>query len=82
MLVRAETVVEHGTGEAPPASVLDREHARALAVAPVLEVEPKDLHERTPVFMGNRDLGEKAEECIKRVITAYSIHYTKLYEAF
>jgi fructose-1,6-bisphosphatase I len=31
----------------------------------VLDVEPTDLHQRTPVFMGNRDLVEKAEEFIR-----------------
>lgn len=29
---------------------------------PILEVEPTGLHQRTPVFMGNRALVEKAEE--------------------
>jgi len=32
----------------------------------VLDVTPKGLHERTPVFMGNRDLVEKAEYFIKK----------------
>jgi fructose-1,6-bisphosphatase len=32
----------------------------------VLDVEPHLLHERTPVFMGNRDLVEKAEAFIKK----------------
>jgi fructose-1,6-bisphosphatase I len=33
---------------------------------PILEVEPRELHQRTPVYMGNRDLVEKAEEYIKK----------------
>lgn len=33
---------------------------------PILDVVPKTLHERTPVFMGNRGLVEKAEEFIAR----------------
>lgn len=33
---------------------------------PVLEVTPTSLHQRTPVFVGNRDLVEKAEEFIAR----------------
>lgn len=32
----------------------------------ILSVEPEGLHQRTPVFMGNRDLVEKAEEYIRR----------------
>ena len=31
---------------------------------PVLDIEPELLHQRTPVFMGNRDLVEKAEAFI------------------
>jgi fructose-1,6-bisphosphatase I len=32
----------------------------------ILDVEPKDLHQRTPVYMGSRDLVEKAEEFIRK----------------
>jgi fructose-1,6-bisphosphatase I len=32
---------------------------------PILDVEPTELHQRTPVFMGNRDLVEKAEELFR-----------------
>jgi len=32
---------------------------------PILDVEPSHLHERTPVFMGNRELVEKAEDFIR-----------------
>ena len=32
----------------------------------VLDVKPKDLHQRTPLFIGNRDLVEKAEAFIAR----------------
>lgn len=31
----------------------------------ILEVKPKELHQRIPLFIGNRDLVEKAEEFIK-----------------
>jgi fructose-1,6-bisphosphatase I len=30
----------------------------------VLDIEPQDLHERVPLFIGNRDLVEKAEEYV------------------
>jgi len=33
---------------------------------PILDVEPESLHQRTPVYMGNRALVEKAEEFIAR----------------
>jgi fructose-1,6-bisphosphatase I len=33
---------------------------------PILEVTPESLHQRTPVFVGNRDIVEKAEEFIAR----------------
>ncbi len=33
---------------------------------PILEVQPEALHQRTPVFVGNRYLVEKAEEFIKK----------------
>ncbi len=33
---------------------------------PILDVEPKALHERTPLFIGNRDLVLKAEEFIRK----------------
>jgi fructose-1,6-bisphosphatase I len=32
----------------------------------ILQVEPERLHQRTPVYMGNRDLVEKAEEFIEK----------------
>jgi fructose-1,6-bisphosphatase I len=32
----------------------------------VLDVKPRDLHQRTPLFIGNRDLVEKAEEFIAK----------------
>ena len=34
---------------------------------PILDLEPTDLHQRTPVFMGNRDLVEKAEELLREI---------------
>ncbi|UCH85625.1 MAG: class 1 fructose-bisphosphatase [Candidatus Latescibacterota bacterium] len=33
---------------------------------PLREVEPTELHQRTPLFLGNRDLVEKAEEYIAK----------------
>jgi len=33
---------------------------------PVLDVQPSSLHQRTPVYVGNRELVEKAEEFIAR----------------
>jgi len=33
---------------------------------PIMDVEPGDLHQRTPVYMGNRNLVEKAEEYISK----------------
>lgn len=33
---------------------------------PILDVQPEDLHQRTPVFVGNRYLVEKAEEFISK----------------
>jgi fructose-1,6-bisphosphatase I len=33
---------------------------------PILDVTPKSLHERTPVFVGSREVVEKAEEFIAR----------------
>ncbi|HXS10628.1 MAG TPA: class 1 fructose-bisphosphatase [Candidatus Krumholzibacteria bacterium] len=33
---------------------------------PILDVTPKSLHERTPVYVGNRDIVKKAEELISK----------------
>lgn len=33
---------------------------------PILDVKPESLHQRTPVFIGNRDVVQKAEEFIKK----------------
>jgi len=33
---------------------------------PLRDVEPTELHQRTPLFLGNRDLVEKAEEFIRK----------------
>ena len=33
---------------------------------PILDIQPASLHERTPLFIGNRELVEKAEEFIKK----------------
>jgi fructose-1,6-bisphosphatase I len=33
-------------------------------VNPILKLQPHDLHQRVPVFIGNRDLVEKAEELV------------------
>ena len=32
---------------------------------PILDIEPSNLHQRTPLFIGNRDLVQKAEEIIR-----------------
>ncbi len=32
----------------------------------ILDIQPKSLHQRTPIFVGNRDLVEKVEEFIRR----------------
>jgi fructose-1,6-bisphosphatase I len=32
----------------------------------ILDIQPKSLHQRTPLFVGNRDLVEKVEELIRR----------------
>ncbi|NTU50956.1 MAG: class 1 fructose-bisphosphatase [Candidatus Aminicenantes bacterium] len=32
---------------------------------PILDIEPTSLHQRTPLFIGNRDLVEKVEELIR-----------------
>jgi len=32
----------------------------------ILDIRPMELHERTPLFIGNRDLVEKAEELIRK----------------
>jgi len=36
---------------------------------PIMDVEPVALHQRTPVYMGNRDLVEKAEAFIRELDT-------------
>ena len=33
---------------------------------PVLDIKPTSLHQRTPFFVGNRDLVKKAEAFVKR----------------
>jgi fructose-1,6-bisphosphatase I len=33
---------------------------------PILDIQPKSLHDRVPLFIGNRDLVEKAEDYIRR----------------
>jgi fructose-1,6-bisphosphatase I len=33
---------------------------------PILDIQPTSLHERTPLFIGNRDLVEKAEAFIRQ----------------
>jgi len=32
---------------------------------PILDIQPADLHQRTPLFVGNRSLVLKAEECLR-----------------
>jgi fructose-1,6-bisphosphatase I len=38
----------------------------STGTSPLLEVQPTELHERTPLFLGNRELVEKAEEFIAK----------------
>jgi fructose-1,6-bisphosphatase I len=33
---------------------------------PILDIQPASLHQRTPLYIGNRALVEKAEECLRR----------------
>jgi fructose-1,6-bisphosphatase I len=33
----------------------------------VLDIEPRSLHQRTPLYIGNRKLVEKAEDYISRL---------------
>ncbi len=33
---------------------------------PIMDIQPTELHQRTPLFVGNRELVEKAEEYIKK----------------
>jgi fructose-1,6-bisphosphatase I len=33
---------------------------------PILDLEPTTLHQRSPLFIGNKDLVKKAEEYLKR----------------
>jgi fructose-1,6-bisphosphatase I len=33
---------------------------------PILDTQPTSLHQRTPLFIGNKDLVEKAEEFISK----------------
>ena len=40
--------------------------AASDGVGPLLDVVPHDLHQRTPLFIGNRDLVETAEDFIQR----------------
>ena len=32
---------------------------------PILDIQPTSLHERTPLFIGSRDLVDKVEEFLK-----------------
>jgi len=32
----------------------------------ILDIEPKELHQRTPIFIGSKQMVEKAEECMKK----------------
>ncbi len=45
------------------------EHAGGYAsdgIGPMLDIQPHSLHQRVPLFIGNRDLVEKAEDYIRR----------------
>jgi fructose-1,6-bisphosphatase I len=54
--------------EANPLAFL-AEHAGGYAsdgTGPILDIEPKELHQRTPLFIGNLDLVKKAEDFIQK----------------
>jgi fructose-1,6-bisphosphatase I len=36
---------------------------------PLLQIQPTELHQRTPLYVGNRELVEKAEEFIAKYDT-------------
>jgi fructose-1,6-bisphosphatase I len=40
-------------------------------VGSILDIQPKSIHQRVPVFMGNRDLVEKAEQFLRDHDAAY-----------
>ena len=40
-------------------------------VGDLLDLQPKDLHQRVPLFVGNRDLVERAEAFIRQHDQAY-----------
>jgi fructose-1,6-bisphosphatase I len=53
--------------EAAPLAFL-AEHAGGAAsdgTQPILDIQPAELHQRTPLFIGNKDLVELAESCIR-----------------
>ena len=41
----------------------------------ILEIQPQTLHQRVPLFIGNRDLVEKAEEFLRTYDGAYLEQY-------
>lgn len=45
-------------------------------VGDVLDIVPHDLHQKTPVFLGNRDLVERAEDYIARYDQEWTAAYT------
>ena len=53
-------------------------------VGDILTIQPHALHQRTPIFIGSRDLGEKAEEFIRRYdpewIDAYLPHRRRTFQ--
>lgn len=52
---------------APLAFLAEQAGGRASdGVRSILDVEPTELHQRTPLFIGNRELVDKAEELISR----------------
>ncbi|NDJ33586.1 MAG: class 1 fructose-bisphosphatase [Chloroflexi bacterium] len=44
-------------------------------VGPILNIQPQDIHQRVPFFVGNRDLVEKAEEFIDQHDTEWVERY-------
>jgi fructose-1,6-bisphosphatase I len=37
---------------------------------PILEIEPSELHQRTPLFIGSKEMMEELEECVRSTQTA------------
>jgi fructose-1,6-bisphosphatase I len=49
--------------------------AASDGVSPILDIEPHSLHQRCPLFIGNRELVEKAEEFVREYDRAWVERY-------